>query len=122
MAKVRLALYLGEQQHKLGPGKVALLEAIRDEGSISAAARSLGMAYRHAWVLVDELNRCFDEPVVETAVGGRAGGGAALTAWGEDLIRRFHAIERAGLDAVARDVAELETRVGRRRARRSRGD
>lgn len=111
MARVRLALFLGEQQHKLGPGKIALLEAIRDEGSISAAARALGMAYRHAWVLVDELNRCFDEPVVEAAVGGRAGGGAALTAWGEDLIARFHRIERAGVGAVEREVAALETRM-----------
>lgn len=124
MARVRLALYLGESGHKLGPGKVRLLEAVRDTGSISAAARALGMAYRHAWVLVDELNRCFDEPVVAASIGGRAGGGAELTPWGAELVRRFHRIEQSSRGAIARELAALERRLAEpeppKRARRSR--
>lgn len=66
-------------EHSLGPGKVALLEAVREQGSISAAARTLGMAHRHASILLDDLNRCFKAPVVQTATGGAAGGGTTLT-------------------------------------------
>jgi molybdate transport system regulatory protein len=108
VSNARLTLYLGDERRKVGPGKIHLLEAIRDHGSISAAARSMGMAYRHAWVLVDELNACFAEPVVEASVGGREGGGAKITAWGEELIRRFHAMEAAMGKAVRKDVAALD--------------
>ena len=89
VTRVRLRIYLGEEEHKLGPGKIQLLEAIREHGSISAAARSMGMAYRHAWELVDDLNRCFRSPVVSASTGGRAGGGAEITELGEELIRRW---------------------------------
>lgn len=108
VARIRLALYLGADGHKLGPGKIRLLEAIRDEGSISAAARSMGMAYRHAWELVDDLNRCFRTPVVTASIGGRAGGGAALTPWGDELVRRFHEIEDAAEGAIERKVQALD--------------
>ncbi|NNL86529.1 MAG: LysR family transcriptional regulator, partial [Myxococcales bacterium] len=60
-AHVRVTVYLGD--HKIGPGKIELLEAIDEGGSISAAARAMGMAYRHAWEMVDDLNRCFRRPV-----------------------------------------------------------
>ena len=119
MARVRLSLYLGEIEQKLGPGKVHLLESIREHGSISAAAREMGMAYRHAWALIDELNGCFAEPLVERKVGGRAGGGAELTPTGAEICRRFHRIEAATERAIARDLAALESQLVRRaRARR----
>ena len=111
MARVRVSLYLGRPERKLGTGKVRLLEAIRAEGSISAAARSMGMAYRHAWEMVDDMNRCFREPVVETSSGGTAGGGATLTPWALELIERFHAIEQATERAIAAEVAVLEGRL-----------
>jgi len=114
MSRVRLALYLGEQQHKLGPGKVRLLEAIRDHGSISAAARSMGMAYRHAWELIDDLNRCFAMPVVESSVGGREGGGAAVTDWGKELIERFHVMQAATDRAIRADLDALDARLAER--------
>ena len=81
-----------------------LLEAVAEHGSISAAARSMGMAYRHAWVLIDDLNRCFGAPVVATATGGRRGGGARLTPLGAELVRRFRAMERRAGRAVAREL------------------
>ena len=111
MARVRISLYLGEAGHKLGPGKIALLEAIEVQGSISAAARSMGMAYRHAWEMVDELNHCFDTPAVEVSAGGRAGGGAALTAQGRDVVKRFRAIEVAADRAARSHVAALEAHL-----------
>src|SRR5580658_1787735 len=55
---------------RIGPGKIALLEAIRSTGSISAAARSLGMSYRRAWLLVEEINRTLREPAVTAESGG----------------------------------------------------
>ncbi len=111
MTRARLTLYLGEDRHKLGPGKIHLLEAIRDEGSISAAARAMEMAYRHAWELVDELNACFAEPVVEASAGGREGGGATVTAWGEELIRGFHAMEAASRRAIRKDLEALDKQL-----------
>ena len=92
----------------MGPGKVQLLEAVRELGSISAAARSMGMAYRHAWELIDDMNQCFRSPVVTGTSGGRAGGGATLTPFGEEVVRRFRAMEKRARKAMARDVEDLE--------------
>jgi molybdate transport system regulatory protein len=104
--RIRLHIHVGEQ-HSLGPGKAALLEAIRDTGSISAAARALGMAYRHAWELVDDLEAGFRPGVVETAAGGRVGGGARLTPFGEELLSRFRQMEAATRRAVAPSLRKL---------------
>lgn len=74
----------------LGYGRVVLLERIREYGSISEAAKSLKMSYRHAWELVDSINSQAREPLVETATGGKGGGGARLTRRGEMAISVFH--------------------------------
>src|SRR3954447_21508866 len=79
---------------RIGPGKIALLETIDATGSISAAGRKLGMSYRRAWLLVEELNRTFAEPVVSTQTGGGHGGGTSLTAHGRELIARYRQLER----------------------------
>lgn len=92
----------------LGPGKVRLLEAVRATGSISAAARALDMSYRRAWLLVDDLNRMFREPVVSAAIGGKRGGGTELTAFGEHLIAEYRAIERETFAAAEARIAGLE--------------
>jgi molybdate transport system regulatory protein len=93
---------------RIGPGKIALLEQIHLTGSISAAGRALGMSYRRAWLLVDELNRLFAAPVVTTQLGGSHGGGAALTTLGSDLVMRFRALERAAEPLVAEHLGPLE--------------
>lgn len=98
---------------RIGPGKVALLEAIAAHGSISAAGRALGMSYRRAWDLVEDLNTIFGSPVAARQIGGRNGGGATLTPLGEDLVRRFRAVERAALAAVQGDVDALQAEVRR---------
>lgn len=76
----------------LGPGKADLLQAIREHGSISAAARRMGMSYRRAWLLVDTMNRCFREPLVLSAAGGSQGGGANLTPHGEAVLAYYEAM------------------------------
>jgi molybdate transport system regulatory protein len=113
--RIRLHIHVGDE-HSLGPGKAALLEAIRATGSISAAARSLEMAYRHAWELVDDLNAGFAPGVVETAAGGHAGGGARLTAFGEELLARFRAMEAKVQAAIAPELAKLASHTATPRA------
>lgn len=94
--------------HRLGPGKVALLEAIGRTGSIAAAGREFGMAYRRAWLLTDELNRMFAGPLVEARGGGRNGGGAALTALGEQVVGLYRVAERNLVAGLATEVGALE--------------
>ena len=77
----------------MGPGKADLLRAIEETGSISAAARTLGMSYRRAWLLVDTMNQCFKSPVVETLTGGQKGGGARVTDLGHEVLRRYLEME-----------------------------
>jgi molybdate transport system regulatory protein len=93
----------------LGPGKIRLLEAVKQSGSISQAGRSLEMSYRRAWLLIDDMNRCFREPVVEAQPGGAQGGGAALTAFGEQLIKKYRAIETQATAAAKEQIRDLET-------------
>lgn len=92
--QVRLRL-LYQSDIALGPGKVELLEAILQTGSISKAAKAMNMSYRRAWQLVDTMNRCFASPVVETQTGGNQGGGAVVTALGQQLIGLFRDMEQA---------------------------
>lgn len=84
----------------LGPGKVSLLECVERTGSLSAAARSLGMSYRRAWLLLHSTNEGFSQPVVELSVGGKDGGGARLTEFGQRLVADYRAFE-AAVDVIA---------------------
>ena len=85
---IRIDLAIGK---RIGPGKIALLEAIADSGS--AAARSLDMSYRRAWLLVEDINASLREPAVAAATGGQHGGGAALTPMGQQIIGLYRAIQ-----------------------------
>jgi molybdate transport system regulatory protein len=78
----------------IGPGKIALLEAIRDSGSLSQGARELGMSYRRAWLLIESLRRSFREPITVASTGGKDGGGMRVTEFGDALIRNYRALER----------------------------
>ncbi|HMA30543.1 MAG TPA: LysR family transcriptional regulator [Casimicrobiaceae bacterium] len=102
----RLRILRGEDI-AVGPGKVDLLEAIGTTGSISAAAKALGMSYRRAWLLVDTMNRCFAEPVVATEAGGAHGGGTRLTAAGAEVVRCYRNAESKAAKASAADLAAL---------------
>lgn len=93
-----------DDPRRLGHGKMQLLDHIRVTGSISAAGRAMDMSYRRAWLLVDELNHMFTLPVVESQRGGKQGGGAALTAFGEELLTRFRAMEQRVTEALKADL------------------
>src|ERR1700675_2506208 len=109
MGGVRLTLRVDfGTDRAIGPGKVLLLEAIRDTGSISQAGRSLGMSYRRAWLLVDDMNRCFREPVVTAHPGGSQGGGSALTAFGEKVVQKYRTIEAEASAAAKPQLYDLE--------------
>ncbi|GAA4760967.1 LysR family transcriptional regulator [Stakelama sediminis] len=89
--KLKAQLYCGEEI-AMGPGKADLLDAIDREGSISAAARAMGMSYRRGWMLVDSMNRCWTEKLVETAAGRS---GAQLTPCGKAVLTHYRALQRA---------------------------
>ena len=119
MATARLTLRVDfGADRAIGPGKIRLLEAIRDTGSITRAGAALDMSYRRAWLLVDDMNNCFREPVVAAQAGGSHGGGALLTRFGMNLIDQYRAIEAEAHSATAARLNELEAACKRARATR----
>lgn len=122
MNKIKVTLRVDfERNSAIGPGKIALLERMRDCGSLSQAARELDMSYRRAWQLLDNLNRSFREPLVITATGGSGGGGSTLTPLGETVVHSYRKFERdmntraaKHFDAIA--AAATPTAGGTRRS------
>jgi molybdate transport system regulatory protein len=107
-AEPRLRVLLGSSI-AMGPGKADLLDAIEIEGSISRAAKRMGMSYRRAWVLVETMNQCFRAPLVEATRGGTRGGGAQLTELGRDALARYRAMEAKASACVAPELAAFKT-------------
>ncbi len=95
----------------LGPGKADLLELVRETGSISAAGRRMGMSYKRAWSLIEELNGMFRAPLVHSMRGGARGGGAQLTETGAEVLARYRALEQAAAAGARADVAALEALI-----------
>src|SRR5262245_61621593 len=95
----------------MGPGKARLIALIDSMGSISAAARQMGMSYRRAWQLVEAINSSFNRPVVITAVGGKRGGGAAVTAFGRDIVAIYQRMEEKASSAIMRDLKQLSRKL-----------
>jgi len=104
--RLTLRVDLGPKQ-SIGPGKMRLLDAVAETGSISSAGRALGMSYRRAWMLIDDLNSSFRRKVVSTTLGGKEGGGAKLTPFGQELVKRYRAIETSATKATRAHVAFL---------------
>lgn len=104
------------QQGAIGPGKIALLEHIDTGGSLSQAARELGMSYRRAWQLLASLNACFSEAAVLTARGGRGGGGAQLTPFGARLIRAYREFDAEVQKRAASSFRAIAPLAHRRRS------
>jgi molybdate transport system regulatory protein len=113
MATLKVSIFF-ESGARMGPGKARLLECIRETGSISAAAREMRMSYKRAWLLLDSINRAFDEPLISTMPGGAKGGGAALTEFGAEVLERYRRIHDRAVATASADLANL--------ARRSRPD
>ncbi|MDP2239288.1 MAG: LysR family transcriptional regulator [Burkholderiales bacterium] len=102
---------LASGQPAMGPGKAELISHIEATGSISAAARAMGMSYRRAWQLVEAMNDAFAEPVILTAVGGRRGGGAVVTEFGKQLVAHFRAMEDKASAAIAADIKTFDAHL-----------
>jgi molybdate transport system regulatory protein len=105
--KLTLRVELGGGR-ALGPGKIRLLEAIDKTGSISQAGRSLGMSYRRAWLLVDDMSNSFRDPVIDARQGGACGGGTTLAPLGKKLVERYRAIEAAALAATSKHLHDIK--------------
>lgn len=93
----------------LGPGKADLLERIKETGSIAAAGRRMSMSYKRAWMLVEDLNRAFREPLVESSRGGASGGGARLTEAGEAVLANYRKLEEITAEAGAARIGLLRS-------------
>jgi len=107
---------------RIGPGKIELLRQIGEHQSIAAAARAMDMSYRRAWLLVDELNKLFSQPVVAKWLGGKSRGGASLTPAGARLVRSYDTVVRRAAEANRALLAEIlhsTQRAGRAAQRRS---
>ncbi|MFP4044557.1 MAG: winged helix-turn-helix domain-containing protein [Rhodosalinus sp.] len=109
--RLRIRILFGERA-MLGPGKAELLERIAEGGSIAAAGRAMGMSYKRAWSLVEEMNAAFREPLVARARGGPGGGGAALTAAGESVLRNYRDLEALTAEAGAERIRAIEALLG----------
>ena len=106
-----------DAERRIGPGKIELLERIKEHGSISAAGRAMDMSYKRAWDLVDEINRICGAPAVTPQIGGKRGGGAELTALGLALIQGYRDIERAAAEAARDHLVALQ--LGMKPARKA---
>jgi molybdate transport system regulatory protein len=118
---IRLRIDFGDAC-AIGPGKIALLEAVDSTGSLSAAARRLKMSYRRAWLLLESLNTSFRQPVAELSKGGRGGGGAILTPFGTNLVKAYRSLEsdvarraRSTFRAIARRAVSGGAKGAKRR-------
>ena len=120
MSDTRLTLRVDfGSSRSVGPGKIRLLEAIERTGSISQAGRTLGMSYRRAWLLIDDMNRCFRHAVVSARPGGSQGGGAVLTEFGAELVADYRAIETAAAVAAKKRLRGLEAALRKSKASNS---
>lgn len=110
--QIRARLLHGEEI-AMGPGKAELLDAISETGSISAAARKMGMSYRRAWLLVDAMNRCFRSALVSSSAGGTQGGGASLTPLGEEIREAYRALQDDLEKAAAAHIKRLQKHLAK---------
>ena len=92
----------------LGPGKVELLGAVQETGSLNEAARKLDMSYMRAWTLVKMMNACFREPLVVAERGGKTGGGMKLTATGQEALALYQEIEVAAMKSADRSWKKMQ--------------
>lgn len=104
MYEARLHLRLQFGDLRLGPGKAHLLDLIRAEGSISGAGRAMGMSYKRAWSLVEEMNAAFADPLVRSVRGGPKGGGAEVTPTGEAVLAAYRRLEALVERDGAKDI------------------
>ncbi len=107
----RIRVWVGDDV-AVGPGKAELLKLVQMTGSITAAAKHMGMSYMRAWTLIQTMNRCFKQPLLLATRGGQRGGGTELTETGLKVLECYQEMEKAGLNAMARHWRRLRNLVG----------
>ncbi len=105
--EIKLRIQIGEKL-QFGPGKIFLMETIKETGSISAAAKKIGMSYRKAWKLINDLNTISEKKMVNTSIGGKGSGGAILTTTGEDFVELYRKMENKTLITIKNERIQLE--------------
>ena len=113
-ARLRVVLGPGAA---IGPGQAAILEEIRDAGSIAAAGRRMNMSYKRAWYLVKTINSCFGKPLVVMRKGGRSGGSAVLPPLGEEVLMRYRRMEKLTAKAIDGEIKALKTTLNQNSGR-----
>ena len=108
----RIRLLIGDTV-ALGPGKAKLLDIIDKTGSISAAAREMGMSYRKAWGLIDNINNDFLEPIVIKTAGGKGGGGAFLSDDGREILNKYLEMEKKATQSITSDLKWFSERLSK---------
>jgi molybdate transport system regulatory protein len=120
MTRIRLRIDFDGENY-IGHGRIELLELIGRHGSISQAAKAMSMSYKRAWYLIDGFNAMFREPLIERQHGGKGGGSATLTPFGERVVSEYRAMEAKALQVFSEPVRFLEEKLvkaetGRRKA------
>lgn len=110
MTVIKLRIDFGEGRY-IGHGRIELLELIGEHGSIAKAAKQMEMSYKRAWYLIDDFSAVFSEPLVERQHGGKGGGAATLTPFGQDIIRQYRQMETKALSMFAKPLAGMERRL-----------
>lgn len=110
MTRIRLRIDFDGERY-IGHGRIELLELIGRHGSISKAAQAMGMSYKRAWYLMDGFNAMFREPLIERQHGGKGGGSATLTPFGERVVAEYRTMEAKALQVFADPVAMLEDKL-----------
>lgn len=111
MTRVVLRIDFDDKRY-IGHGRIELLELIGEHGSIAKAAKAMGMSYKRAWYLADSINSTFAEPAVERQHGGKGGGSARLTKFGETLVRDYRDMETKALKTFASQIKSMEKNLG----------
>ena len=107
--KIKSRIWIESENHVLlGEGRVQLLKAIETEGSLSKAAKALGLSYKKAWSLIDSVNKSAKKPVTINSTGGKGGGGAELTDYGKQLIAVFEEINKNCWDFLDEQIQKLD--------------
>ncbi|HTQ99090.1 MAG TPA: LysR family transcriptional regulator [Candidatus Acidoferrum sp.] len=108
MTRLNIQIIYDNREGRVGPGKIRLLELLRETGSISAAARAMSMSYRQAWLKLDEINALYGHKLFDTAQGGQGHGGATLTPTGEELIADYRRFEAETLKLIDKKYSILD--------------
>ena len=117
MTRIVLRIDFDDERY-VGHGRIELMELIGKYGSIAQAAKAMGMSYKRAWYLAESINATFAEPVIERKHGGKGGGSAQLSDFGQALVRDYREMERKALKVFSKPLKSMERHLASPKQRR----